>query len=221
MITAHSGCLQLEVTLHGRAAHAAYPASGADALQAANRLLTALYAHNAQLRERRSRIAGITHPYLNVGRIEGGTNTNVVPERVTLRLDRRIIPEEVPDEVEREVRGLIARAVADSPGIRVDIRRLLLAQPLRSLPGNAALVAALRRHAESVFGEPVAEGGSPLYTDARLYGAQGVAVAIYGAGPRTVLEANAKRADEHLVLDDLRGATRVVARTLLQLLTDP
>ena len=43
-----------------------------------------------------------------------------------------------------------------------------------------------------------------LYTDVRPYGAQGVAAVIYGAGPRTALESNAKRADEHLVLDDLR-----------------
>jgi succinyl-diaminopimelate desuccinylase len=42
---------------------------------------------------------------------------------------------------------------------------------------------------------------------------------IYGAGPRTVLESNAKRADEHLDLGDLRKATKVVARTLLDLLS--
>jgi acetylornithine deacetylase/succinyl-diaminopimelate desuccinylase-like protein len=52
----------------------------------------------------------------------------------------------------------------------------------------------------------------------RLYGEAGVPAAIYGAGPRTVFESNAKRADEHLVLEDLRGATKVVARTLFELL---
>ena len=41
---------------------------------------------------------------------------------------------------------------------------------------------------------------------------------IYGAGPRTVLESNAKRADEHLDLADLRRATQVIARTLAELL---
>ena len=48
--------------------------------------------------------------------------------------------------------------------------------------------------------------------------AQGIPAVIYGAGPRTVRESNAKRADEHLVLDDLRRATKVVARTLLEML---
>jgi acetylornithine deacetylase/succinyl-diaminopimelate desuccinylase-like protein len=51
-----------------------------------------------------------------------------------------------------------------------------------------------------------------------LYCAQGIPAVIYGAGPRTVFESNAKRADEHLVLDDLRKATKVVARALVDLL---
>ena len=60
--------------------------------------------------------------------------------------------------------------------------------------------------------------GTPLYTDVRLYVERGIPGVIYGAGPRTVLESNAKRADEHVELEDLRRATKVVARTLLDLL---
>jgi acetylornithine deacetylase/succinyl-diaminopimelate desuccinylase-like protein len=218
VVTAHNGCLQLEVTLHGLASHAAYPHTGVDALQAANRLLTALYEHNRVLRTRRSQVAGITHPYLNVGRIEGGSNTNVVPGKVVIKLDRRMIPEEDAAAVEAEVRGLIEAAVALSPGVRVEIKRLLLARALKPLPGNAPLVAAIQRHGQAVFGEPIPESGTPLYTDVRLYGEHGVPAVIYGAGPRTVLESNAKRADEHLELADLRRATQVVARTLFDLL---
>ena len=218
VVTAHNGCLQMEVTLHGLASHAAYPHTGVDALQAANRLLTALYAHNDVLRTRRSQVAGITHPYLNVGRIDGGTNTNVVPGKVVIRLDRRMIPEEDAAQVEAEVRELIGSTVAGCPGVRLEIRRLLLAHSLKPLPGNAGLVQAIQRHGQAVFGEPIPESGTPLYTDVRLYGARGVPAVIYGAGPRTVLESNAKRADEHLVLEDLRRATKVVARTLLDLL---
>ena len=219
VVTAHNGCLQMEVTLHGVASHAAYPHTGVDALQAATKLLTVLYAHNDVLKARLSKVAGITHPYLNVGRIEGGSNTNVVPGKVVLKLDRRMIPEEDPAAVEAEVRALIEAAVAQSAGMRLEVKRLLLAHPLQPLPGNAPLVAAIQRHGLAVFGETLPVCGSPLYTDVRLYGAAGVPAVIYGAGPRTVLESNAKRADEHLMLTDLHGATRVVARTLLDLLT--
>jgi succinyl-diaminopimelate desuccinylase len=218
VVTAHNGCLQMEVTVHGLASHAAYPDTGVDALQAANKLLTALYAYNRVLRERRSQVAGITHPYLNVGRIEGGSNTNVVPGKVVLKLDRRMIPEEDADAVETEVRQLIERATAGQPGVRAEVRRILLARSLKPLAGNAPLVAAIQRHGQAVFGEPIPESGTPLYTDVRLYGERGVPAVIYGAGPRTVLESNAKRADEHLQLEDLRRATKVIARTLFDLL---
>ena len=218
VVTAHNGCLQMEVTVHGKAAHAAYPDSGVDALQASVAILSALYAQNAAYKMISSEVAGISHPYLNVGRIEGGSNTNVVPGKVSFKLDRRMIPEEDPILVEANIRAVIRDAVADVPGISVDIKRLLLAHSLKPNPGNQALVAALQQHGEAVFGEPIPTSGTPLYTDVRLYGAYGIPAAIYGAGPRTVLESNAKRADEHLNLADLRGATKVVARTLLDLL---
>jgi acetylornithine deacetylase/succinyl-diaminopimelate desuccinylase-like protein len=170
------------------------------------------------LRQRHSAVPGITHPYLNVGRIEGGSNTNVVPGKVLLKLDRRMIPEEDAAAVEAELRALIESAVAGCPGIRLELRRLLLAQSLKPLPGHEALAATIQHHAQAVFGQPIPLSGTPLYTDVRLYGAYGVPAVIYGAGPRTVLESNAKRADEHLQLEDLRRATQVIARTLLDLL---
>ena len=218
VVTAHNGCLQMEVTLHGLASHAAYPETGVDALQAANQLLTALYAYNGVLRQRRSQVRGITHPYLNVGRIEGGSNTNVVPGKVVIKLDRRMIPEEDAAAVETELRALIENTVQQSPDVRLDIKRLLMAHSLQPLPGNRPLVEAIQHHGQAVFGQAIPESGTPLYTDVRLYGEYGVPAVIYGAGPRTVLESNAKRADEHLQLSDLRGATRVIARTLFDLL---
>jgi acetylornithine deacetylase/succinyl-diaminopimelate desuccinylase-like protein len=41
---------------------------------------------------------------------------------------------------------------------------------------------------------------------------------LYGAGPRTLEEANGHRADENLKLDDLHKATEVVALSLADLL---
>ncbi len=218
VITGHNGCLQMDVKVHGKMAHAAIPDTGIDALQGATAILGALYRQNTLYKTVSSQVAGIKHPYINVGRIEGGTNTNVVPGEVTLKVDRRLIPEEDPIEVEAEMHRLIKGAATAVPGIRVDIRRMLLAYPLKPLPGNRPLVEALRRNATEVFGEPIGESGSPLYTDVRLFCERGIPAVIYGAGPRTVLESNAKRADEHIVLEDLRRATRVVARTLFDLL---
>ena len=219
VVTAHNGCLQMEVTVHGKMAHAAIPDTGVDALQGAVAILNALYQQNTLYKQVHSKVEGITHPYLNVGQITGGTNTNVVPGKVVLRLDRRMIPEENPAEVEATIRKVIADAAAACPGVSVEIKRLLLAHSMTPLPGNKPLVDALQLHGREVFGETIPTSGTPLYTDVRLYSAVGIPAAIYGAGPRTVLESNAKRADEHLVLEDLRRATKVVARTLFDLLS--
>ncbi len=219
VITAHNGCLQMEVTVHGKMAHAAIPASGIDALQGATKILTALYAQNTLYQQITSKVEGISHPYLNVGMIEGGTNTNVVPGRVTLKLDRRMIPEENPTEVEANIRKVITDAAAETAGVTVDIKRILLANALKPLPGNKPLVDALQKHASHVFGEAIPALGTPLYTDVRIFCEAGIPGVIYGAGPRTVLESNAKRADENLDLNDLRRATKVIGRSLLDLLS--
>ncbi|AUT47650.1 ArgE/DapE family deacylase [Achromobacter sp. AONIH1] len=218
VVSAHNGCLQMEVTVHGEMAHAAVPETGVDALQGAVRVLNALYAQNARYREVRSQVPGITHPYLNVGRIEGGTNTNVVPGKVSFKLDRRMIPEENAAEVEADIYRIIEDAAATFPGIRVEIKRLLLANAMRPLPGNKPLVDAIQRHGREIFGEDIPALGTPLYTDVRLYAEAGIPGVIYGAGPRTVLESHAKRNDERVALEDLRRATKVIARALADLL---
>lgn len=218
VITAHNGCLQMEVTVHGKMAHAAIPESGVDALQGATQVLNALYAQNTLYKKVTSQVAGITHPYLNIGTIEGGTNTNVIPGRVTFKLDRRMIPEENPAEVEATLRQVISDAASSIPGISVEIKRILLCNAMRPLPGNAPLVDAIQKHGEQVFGEKIPALGTPLYTDVRLFCEAGIPGVIYGAGPRTVLESHAKRADERLNLEDLRRATKVIARSLRDLL---
>ena len=224
VITAHNGCLQMELTVHGKMAHAAVPHTGIDALQGANRILTALFAQNTLYQSISSKVEGITHPYLNVGFISGGTNTNVVPGKVVLKLDRRMIPEEDPVAVEASIRAVIAGAVTDfnqgrtDEGIHVDVRRMLLSKALKPLPGHKPLAEALQRNASAIFKEPIPACGTPLYTDVRIFGEAGIPGVLYGAGPRTVLESHAKRADERLDLEDLRRATKVVARSLHDLL---
>lgn len=219
IVTAHNGCLHLEVTVTGKQAHAAMPATGIDALAAATGILADLYVSRAALAQRLSKVEGITSPTLNVGLIQGGINTNVVPDRIVFRLDRRMIPEETPAEVEAALRAQLAAAAARYPGITIDVRRVLLAVPLVPQPGWERIAGAIQTHARDVLGVDVPTTGVPLYTDARHYAARGIPVVLYGAGPRTLLEANAHNADENLRLSDLRAATTIVALALADLLS--
>nr|WP_298721911.1 M20/M25/M40 family metallo-hydrolase [uncultured Steroidobacter sp.] len=216
--SAHNGCLHLEVEVTGKSGHAALPATGVDALEAATDILNALYSYREALTHIRSKVPGIDAPTLNIGLIQGGINTNVVPDRVTMRLERRIIPEESPEATESQLRSLIEGAVEQRSGITVDIKRIMLAEPLQELPDAARLIIALRTHAEEEFGVAIPVQGVPLYTDARHYASAGIPTVLYGAGPKTLQEANGHGADECLRLDDLRKATAVIALTLADLL---
>ena len=89
---------------------------------------------------------------------------------------------------------------------------------MRPLAGNQPVADAIQKHGAALFGQPIPAIGTPLYTDVRLYAEAGIPGVIYGAGPRTVFESHAKRNDERLDLEDLRRATKVIARTLSDLL---
>ena len=216
--TAHNGCLHLEVEVLGKSGHAAEPDKGDDALEAAAAILSDLYAYRKALVAQESSVPGIGSPTLVVGLISGGINTNVVPDRIVFRLDRRIIPDENPADAERVLGALIRESVRKMAGIRVEVRKILLARPFVRRPGQEHIVHAIGRNAREVFGIDVKPHGVPLYTDARHYSEAGVPTVLYGAGPRTLEDANGHRADEKLNLDDLYKATEVIALSLLDLL---
>ena len=218
--TAHNGCLHLEVEIIGKSAHAARPDTGIDALEAATGVLADLYAIRKTYAANRSKVIGIDSATLTVGLISGGINTNVVPDKVTFRVDRRIIPEEDPAAAEAALTRQIRESAAKWPGVTCNVRRILLAVPFVPIPGQEKLVAAIARHATPIMGEEVKPHGVPIYTDARLYSTAGIPTVLYGAGPHTLLEANGHRADEKLKLDDLYKATHVVALALADLLTE-
>ena len=205
--------------MHGKAGHGAMPESGRDAFRAGTAILNAIYAEADALKAVKSGVAGIDHPTMIVGLIDGGINTNVVPDNVTLRIDRRIIPEEDAADAEATLSREIRESAAKWPAIKCTVRRIMLAVPFVPIPGQEKLVAAISQHATRIMGEEVTAHGVPIYTDARHYTAAGVPTVLYGAGPRTLAEANGHRADERLVLADLHRATEIVALALASLLT--
>jgi glutamate carboxypeptidase len=95
--TARKGVGEFRLTVYGRAAHAGVnPAAGVNAISELARQLLRIEGF-ARLRQ------GLT---LNVGVVEGGTRSNVVPERATARIDVRIPRAKDRAWIERKMRGL-------------------------------------------------------------------------------------------------------------------
>src|SRR5258705_375112 len=117
--TAHNGCLHVAVEVLGKSAHAARPDTGRDALEAATGIMAGLYAMRKDFAARRSAVPGIDSPTMVIGLVSGGINTNVVPDKVEFRIDRRMIPEENPADAEPALLEGIAALAAKWPGIEV------------------------------------------------------------------------------------------------------
>src|SRR5690625_161780 len=215
---AHNGCLHLEVIVKGKSAHAAMPYSGHDALKATNKLLTVLYEYSDKLSNIQSKIDGIDSPTLVVGLIHGGINTNVVPDTTTIRIDRRIIPEENPKQVENELRELIEKSLINEPGIEVEIKQILLARPLLPTEKSKDLARRIANEASKILQEDIPLKGVPLYTDARLYAEYGAPTIMYGAGPKNLLDANGHRADERVPIELLPKVSLTIALAIQSLL---
>ena len=121
-------------------------------------------------------------------------------------------------KAEADLRRVIADAARQRPDAKVDVHRLLLATPLKPIAGTERLTDAITRRAKEVLSVDVPLTGVPLYTDARHYAAAGIPIVLYGAGPRSILEANAHNANENLRLNDLAAATKIVALACADLL---
>jgi succinyl-diaminopimelate desuccinylase len=215
---ASNGCLHVEVKVKGKSAHAAEPQYGFDAIEAMTKVLDSLYEYRKTLKNISSNIPGIESPTLVVGLIEGGINTNVVPDECTIRIDRRLIPEENAEKAERDIYEIVNRAIQESDGVSFEFNRILLANSFGPTPEDSLLIKSLSENWNEIMEGELTITGSPLYTDARLFAEANVPVVMFGAGPRTLAEANGHKADENVKVEDLINATKIVALTLFDLL---
>src|SRR5262249_22649006 len=128
---AHKGFVWLQVETHGRAAHGSRPDLGLDAIAKMGRVLTGLEALDRRLR------AGAAHPLLGTGSghaslLAGGQERSSYPERCRVEVERRTIPGETAERVEREIRALLDEAAAEDPELDADIRVEQVQWPLET-----------------------------------------------------------------------------------------
>ena len=102
------GVIWIEVLTKGMSAHAGEPEMGDNAINRMVRIINKLYSSLLPiLRERRR---GNLQSTLNIGIIEGGTNTNAVPDRCRMEIDRRLLPEEKIDDALAEIKSIVAES---------------------------------------------------------------------------------------------------------------
>ncbi len=201
-LVAARGLLWVEATTFGRSCHASTPHLGVNAIVKMSRVVQALaetrFAANHPL---------LGHPTLSVGTIAGGTKTNVVPDRCTVTVDRRLLPGESPAHAFEHLKRQLDTLRVSDPDLRVELRTIKEAEPSEISADEPIVRSALR--ARALLGlEPVSPGGMPGTTDARFLVNQGRVPAVI-LGPGELEQAHT--VNESISLEQLRQAALLYA----------
>jgi len=177
VITRERGVIWVEITTTGRAAHAGEAHLGDNAILRMSRIVSALDAQLAPRLERRR--DGELRSTLNVDRIMGGHNTNVVPSHCTLEIDRRLLISETVDGAFDEIRDLVD-GLGEPPGSYQV--RLLRGTNGYDAPRDGPLVSNLVAAIESQTGEPVRFIDPVGAGDGRYFADDGIEIVNFGPG---------------------------------------
>lgn len=209
---ATKGRLNIEITTRGVATHGARPWLGHNAIEDMMEVIAGLR-HLAQNLSQRS------HPLLgsatlSVGRIDGGTVPNMVPNKCILGLDRRVLPTETPEMAEAEIQTILDDLKTRIPGFEASMKRIVW-WPGYTLNDQAPIVDLTCRAFEKVMGRHPKVAGKDAGTDASWINVlAGIPVVMFSPGDGL----KAMNADENVGIDDLIAATKVMAQIVHDIL---
>jgi succinyl-diaminopimelate desuccinylase len=221
----HRGVYWSELTTLGRIAHGSMPFLGVSAIDAMSEVLGAVR------RELQPRLAtrltempvvpdGARHATININGIDGGQpvdgiQTPCVADRCRVVLDRRFLIEESFESVRDEIADLVARAIGSSRGVEYVMRDLMVVEPVRT-PDDSPLIRALEVAIQRVLGRDARRVASPgTYDHKHVARIAGVPHCVaYGPGELEL----AHQPDESCRIDDIVGATKVIALAVLDLM---
>lgn len=181
---ANRGALTVRVTVHGREAHVGLLHQGRNAFEDALRVVAGLQRLARRVARRRTRCrvtpeAANRSLMLIGGRVEAGSNFNVVPGRCVFTVDRRMNPEE---DYEAERRALFAVfAEARRSGVKLDVEVFQEGRPSSSSEAEP-LARTLRTHVKAVTGRAPKFEMCPGLLEVRFYVEQGMPAYAYGPG---------------------------------------
>ena len=209
IVHCHKGVLRWKVRTSGVACHSSTPELGENAIYRMAKVLEALEAYAATLKQRAPHeILGL--PTMSVGRIEGGESVNVVPDWCEVEVDRRLIPGEDAAESLRDAQEWLGthlpgatRFQFSEPGVRLP--------PLAS--DAAQWLEPLTDAIETATGRRPGLRGVPFGTDAGPLSATGTRCVVFGPGD--IAQAHTK--DEWIELDQVEKAAEAFFRIAVEL----
>jgi acetylornithine deacetylase len=201
IVNSHKGVMRWHLGTTGRSCHSSRPERGINALYRMGRVLTAIERYAAKL------CAGKADPVLgpatmSVGRIEGGTSVNTVPDLCKIEIDRRLLPGEDPHAAPGQLLEFLEQEGIDFPVIS-DPPWMSKGALGPELSGE--LVELLGRAIDSVKGQHKVEA-VPYGTDASTIAEGGIPAVVFGPGDI----ARAHTCDEWVPLSEVEQASEIL-----------
>ena len=198
LVTAHKGVQAYRVEVTGVAGHSSLPQNGVNAVFAATDLIQTVKAMQEAAKQRPSAEA-FEPPYssFNVGRIEGGTAGNIIPQNCNFAVEMRIVPEDDGAAMEAELRAAVAALDAElkaqSPKAGATIRLFAAVPPLK--PESDGVAEALVRHLTGVN----QTGVVAFATEGGLFQEAGISTVM--CGPGSIVQAH--QPDEFIAISQV------------------
>ncbi len=190
------GLLHVNVDIHGKSAHASMPHEGINSIEYALKLIPQL--HDC-MDDKRNEFLGTST--LNVGMIEGGTATNVVPDKTSLKLDYRLIPEQDPNQVIQSLKNINLAPCS------LEVRELYrLPAPKNDI--NHAFVQNLQKISKTDLIGLAYATEAAVYVNPR----KPIPFVLYGPGKAEIAHVS----DEHVFLSKLFKSTECLTEALIQ-----
>ncbi len=220
---ASNGNVDWQIDVFGKSYHSGSSFLGVNAIEKSIPVMNELMELKTKVEKRRSKVpnsqaisrkTGITTliPILNITVINAGIKQNIIPDRCTMKGDRRYIPEERFDDVCREMNAAVSRVKEKHPDINLKMSCDDIYAPMLT-DMNHPWVKEVQRVASEIAGRDVKLAGAQGSLDvAYAVRVTGLPACCFGLGRRT--ESNAHADDENIRTEDLVIYTKFLGKLL-------
>ena len=204
VITAHRGMLWLQISTKGKAAHSSTPQLGVNAIDSMRRVLNELESY--EIKAGPHELLGICS--MSVNTITGGKAMNVVPDKCSLGIDFRTLPQQNHNEIVFDLQKIFERLKTGDENFDAEISILREVQPLET-DVNSEFV--------KIFGSAVGISETKAIgytTDGPHFASLGAPIVIFGPGKPQLCH----KPDEYIDISDLEKCVEYYNNIILKFL---
>lgn len=205
---AFKGRMWSKITLEGKSAHGGNPSAGVNAIEKAMALAQKVLSFER-----------LSHPLMgvdtiNIGTIQGGEKTNIVPSSCSMTIDYRYVSPENSEIIEQRLLSSMAELAEKDPDFKVKEFSIFERRDPLEVPPDNPYVLELKKVTEQITGKPSKLGGFLSAGDAYYTLSKGIPAVVYGAGSLSVAHTN----QEFVPIDELLASAKILALYALHIL---